>query len=909
MLVLILFAGTAAAQIRGATGPLLTADHVEITYAPVAPVWGTAAAPSPLYPLSADGQTGSTALLYFLDFDWSVNPTVGELQAPNLPALTETEQAAIDVSPDWMKPALFRKFFALNKDLAGTLAAMIVNPEDPLYTDELAFTVAYTPDNDLLSMKDPVALLTENVRLIYEDAAELSYVQIVELGTVGQGDYGTTLSYRVMVDGVVQDFEIPKEVYYWNVVAPRLSDEAPDFIKPSTGARAMPGDGGVFWRSYLPHDLTGADSYGTPMYFQGVNADDLQNLTPSAPGHLRDMAIHNLEVVYDGATHDVIFAEYAFGSGEVYATTLRLDAAYTANGCKLLENLLNQGNGDVLLKDGAQIALIHDSPCPEFQDALTALGRWADVTELTSAQIAAYTPDDWTTFNSTFQKVVVPTNQPADLWAVLSGDTVKAALEAYVSNYGVLEFHLVPPVDAKGYEDLTFPTGFGYTAAATDAITVYGRPKLFDMLAGKDILWDGQRHDGISGDRPLWDDPDALQALGNWVGKNMLDNIEERQHVTGGSPNRSVQPVRIAFDHYGNCGELEDLIGAAMRTALIAGLEVTDMNEDHVWNEFYHDNQWLYFQNDWSNGATRIATPGGGQDVDYGGGKDISFILAWWADASVTSVTDRYSKTITLAFHVTDSNGGPVPDALVEIWSEGWQTQNLMTGFWMRTDADGRASVLVGDNRNYDMRILSSIGDYPTQPATGQHLLQVVTAAAAVDGATFNVEHQFTQPLVQVTESAPDPNPNQSFALHVVLNAYHRFSNLVNYYSPGASAATEVDRALLDVFLVDQDNLSAARGNKPFTAAFARLGVADLDETIFPPTDATWHLLVKNHSAKYSDHLMDISVTTEGDPWQSDDDAVDDDTTADDDSTADDDTSHHGGGSGDNSGDNGGCGC
>ena len=44
MLVLILFAGTAAAQIRGATGPLLTADHVEITYAPVAPVWGTAAA-------------------------------------------------------------------------------------------------------------------------------------------------------------------------------------------------------------------------------------------------------------------------------------------------------------------------------------------------------------------------------------------------------------------------------------------------------------------------------------------------------------------------------------------------------------------------------------------------------------------------------------------------------------------------------------------------------------------------------------------------------------------------------------------------------------------------------------------------------------------------------------------------
>jgi hypothetical protein len=314
------------------------------------------------------------------------------------------------------------------------------------------------------------------------------------------------------------------------------------------------------------------------------------------------------------------------------------------------------------------------------------------------------------------------------------------------------------------------------------------------------------------------------------------------------------------------------------------GLEITDINEDHVWNEFYLDGTWYYFQNDWSNGATRVASPGGGQDVDYGGGKDISFILGWLGDGRVESNIERYSNSITLDVTLTDANGQPVPDGVIEIYSEGWQTSEKYVGYWMVTDAQGHASAKLGDNRDFYVRALTNIGDYPIQPHKGEKvpptLEQVIQAADAVNGATFTFEHQFDEPLVNVTVEEPE-NQNDSFALHVTLGATHRFQLIHNSWS-GVYAFQPTDTPAIDAFLVNDDNLDAAKSNDPFTAAYAWMGVTDLDETVYPPTDETWNLLVTHHSAFASDQLLDISVTTEGDPWvpPSDDTGDDDDTDA-----------------------------
>ncbi|MHA1568936.1 MAG: transglutaminase domain-containing protein [Alphaproteobacteria bacterium] len=887
---------SAWAQTPGPTTPPLAVENPEIIYNPLTPHRVTSFLPPPLFPSGPKAAEDIGA--YYMDrydnYAWSVNPTVGDLTEPDLPSLSATMQAAVDIAPDWMKPALARRFLEIDEDLAEDLADMIANPEDDLYTDELAFSVAYICEYDLRNIIDPVDFLTENVALIYEYDDLLDYVEIVENGTLGEGDYGTTLRYRVMVEAAgdddandddtagsweVEEFTIPEEVYYWGVVHPRLSDEEPNYIKPSGGGDASPENGGVFWRSYLPYDIDGENSYSTPMYMEGIDSADLQNLSPSAWGYLNNLTIHNLEIAYHGDTQNPVFVEFAKGSGTIFAATMDMVKAEETNDCLLLQNLLDQGNGDILLPADSPIAVLADGSIPSvFENAFTALGRWDDVTKITSAEFLAYDTTAWDTFKATYKKVVVLPAQVLGFYEALCDTTVKENLEAYVSGWGVLQMHIVPPHKgaAKAMTDLTFPGGFGFADSTTDEVTVYGRPLLFDMLEGIDILWDGQVHGGISGDRPLWDNADALQALGNWVGKNMLDNISERQAITGGAPERAIQPSRIVYNHFGNCGELQDLIGAAMRTALIPGLLITDINEDHVWNEFYHDGAWYYFQNDWSNGATRVGTPGGGQDKDYGGGKDISFILAWWGDGRVDAASDRYSNTVTLEFNLTDADGNPVPDAWIEIYSEGWNTSTKYAGFWMRSDADGHAEVQLGDLRNYYVRILSGAGDEPHQESGHVSLTQMVDAEDATDGSVFTMNHQFDEKLVKVTVQDYTAAVNDSFALHVVLTATQRFEYLYHLYSR-ASGFPVVETPLVDVFLVNGENLNAAQQNEEFDAAAAWLGVAELDETVYPPTDENWHLLVTSHSAAESDHMFDIEVTAEGDPWAPDDDTIGDD--------------------------------
>jgi hypothetical protein len=132
-----------------------------------------------------------------------------------------------------------------------------------------------------------------------------------------------------------------------------------------------------------------------------------------------------------------------------------------------------------------------------------------------------------------------------------------------------------------------------------------------------------------------------------------------------------------------------------------------------------------------------------------------------------------------------------------------------------------------------------------------------------------------------------------------VLGASDRYASARSIFS-GLRAYYPMTPPAVDVFLVNDENLDLARDNEPFQAAQAWLGVASLDERIYPPDDQMWHLLVAHHTTPDSDHLLDIEVTAEGEPYVPPPDTDDD--TADDD----DDDDHGGGGDDD---DDEGCGC
>ncbi|NLH47815.1 MAG: transglutaminase domain-containing protein [Myxococcales bacterium] len=884
----------------GPTIAPLKLDEATVYDHPLTPVFraGDEAAPVPLVRPAADETFGANYLNAYEQMIWSVNPAVGEIDAPEIETLSQTMLDAVAVAPDWLKMRVAHRFFEVNATIAEELAEILLDPIDDRYRDEYAFLIAYLSKSDLEGVNDRLAFFEANVGLIYEYDELLDYVEVVDSGESGKGDYGTTLRYHLIADGEETTYDLPRDIYYWHVVHPKLDVEGIDQVDPLTGYDADPGEGGYFWREYLMYDVGDGRGYQAPMYFQDVDAADLQGLAPSARGYLTDLSIHNLEIIYHGTGRDVAFAEFAYGSGQIFATTVRLAAASAANGCPLLENLLDQGNGDLLLPAASPIALLADTLVPEFQTALTDLGRWADATVIDSATLAGYGDTEWATFQTIYKKAVVLPNQPLALYQAVAN--AKTQLETFVSNYRVLELHL-DTADADDPAGLVFPGGFTTVAQAaneTDTVTVYGRPALADMLAGVTLLWDGETK-WLSGDRPLWENTDAVSAVGNWIGKNMLDNIQER-YDNGAPVERSLDPVRIAYNHYGNCGELQDIGAAAMRTALIPAGLVSTINEDHVWNEFYADDEWHPFQVDWSNGGNTINNPGIAYDKQVGGSKDISFAVFWLGDGRVEAVPERYSDHITVNFALTDADGAPVPDARIDIYSEGWGTTSKYQGFWLITDPDGLASVKLGENRNYFIYIESGAGVYPdTGKGEKTPLEWIVKAADATANATFDYTHQFAQPLVN-DQPLEFEQLNDTYALHLTFNATDRLAGTKSAFS-AARPYYPFDPPLVDVFLVNDKNLEKARTNQAFKAAYAWTGLSSFDEAIYPPDDRTWHLLVTHHSAPLSDHLLDIAVTAEGDLYVPAEPTDDDD----DDQADDDDQS----GGGDDDDDDAGCGC
>ena len=160
--------------------------------------------------------------------------------------LTQDAEAAVNIAPDWLKMDLrdnFRRLSIVNQILYAGLINNAVYP----YIDEICFEVAHIAPQTLSSSMDS-ELLIENVESLYEIDTYFDYVDIVDYNN--DGDYYSTTVYKVMEQGNIQEIELPREIYYWYIVHPKLHKEIPNYINPGTGNPANPPTG-VFWRDFL----------------------------------------------------------------------------------------------------------------------------------------------------------------------------------------------------------------------------------------------------------------------------------------------------------------------------------------------------------------------------------------------------------------------------------------------------------------------------------------------------------------------------------------------------------------------------------------------------------------------------------------------------------------------------------
>ncbi|MBM3332403.1 hypothetical protein FJY68_11250 [candidate division WOR-3 bacterium] len=323
-----------------------------------------------------------------------------------------------------------------------------------------------------------------------------------------------------------------------------------------------------------------------------------------------------------------------------------------------------------------------------------------------------------------------------------------------------------------------------------------GYPLLREKLAPTQLFWDGRKHAWGGG---FEDTMQAVAVVGRWAALTM---------PRGAEGNRPIQPVTIAHEHNGNCGEMQDLLQAAARTALIPCGGVNDINEDHVWNEVWWDNLFIPYAND---PTTHIADSGCAYEKKYGGSKDCSAIWDWRNDGWQRSVIGTYSDVCTLTVQVYDSCLRPVDGEIVKLSSEAWGG-GMINCFFGVTDRSGRYTTVLGDNQNYYLTLSGPLGDV----AAGK----IIDSAAATPGSSFFYACTLSGRLESLAITSDSGTPLDRFRIDV---SYSAAREVVYGYdcfnSGGYNEYALVDTpGAADFFIASQPEFLGYLSDQPFRA-------------------------------------------------------------------------------------------
>jgi hypothetical protein len=585
-------------------------------------------------------------------------------------SLTGKAVEAVSKIPIWLKQEFKRNLLSLSAELQDKIADLIIQCDDPRYIDEIAFMASHTSPEDMTNSAFVPEIFSRNAEFIYKADEILDFVKLVEFGTAGKdNDFWTTVQLHVKTETSDKWIEIPKEDYYWYVVHLKLDAEEMLFINPASGKASEPPKGQMFREYYLftPQD---AKSYVEHFIFshpQKIEETEFSGWNFSAHGYFKDMKTGPLELVKTG-DGKVVFMEFRIGSGTVIASLMPVEKAYEESKSMILVNMLSYGNGDIIMPKTMKYLVVQDTLPFENDTVANVLQKEKYTYEIHgSAELEGLDL-------SAFKKIVIPSDQPLSLYQSIEKNREK--IETWISSGGVFELHGAVSKDENDWSGLKMPGDFTSESQKdnkSDAVVIGGHPHYMDLIKNTSVFWDEKNYEGMPGERIFNPDSFALDKIGWFSTQNMFDNIEECQKKHPFSPvERAIHAVRIIYNHFGNCGELQDVLTAAARTGLIPIYNVANPLEDHVWNEIPYKDQFLPYQVDWSDGPTRINSPSVSQEKKWGGGKDLSMVAGYRGDGMMFNVTDRYTDTFTLKISLTDKEGRPVDGAMVLFASEGF---------------------------------------------------------------------------------------------------------------------------------------------------------------------------------------------------------------------------------------------
>ncbi len=370
---------------------------------------------------------------------------------------------------------------------------------------------------------------------------------------------------------------------------------------------------------------------------------------------------------------------------------------------------------------------------------------------------------------------------------------------------------------------------FLYTANDT------GFPVLRDLLLNQTTLWNGTRNQ-VQGNG-------AVGAVTDWGSRVMEFRFEETMR-------RDHQPVSLYEQHFGLCGENGEVLVAAAKTALIPTVSVINFDAMHAWNEFY-ERGW----HQWEGYSHQIDNP-----QAEGGPGSMTVTSSLNPDQSFFTNIDLYTPTSDLTVNVFDRNGVPVDGAMVKIRSQ--PSTNFRGAYPLlgnATDVNGGTTFKVGANFGYFIQVLSPIDGWLPESA---ELPMAFPTTAPGQNHTFNVTLDTQMPL-RANLSALYRDPGYGVRFNVTADdlvhqtRFHRdpwgyFFHIEKGYS---------DRTRLDVFFLDDENLSLYRnGQEFFPGAVLNLSMGDEGSVILDDAK-DWHIVVPGMARPLTRSYISFHVT------------------------------------------------
>lgn len=331
---------------------------------------------------------------------------------------------------------------------------------------------------------------------------------------------------------------------------------------------------------------------------------------------------------------------------------------------------------------------------------------------------------------------------------------------------------------------------------------------------------------------------DAIGTVNSWI-----DNVMN----WGAGSERPIQPVRIYTLHCGNCGEYQDIRNAAARIALIPSVSTSNICEDHVWNEFWavDTEEWIH----WDGGS--INSP---LMYEQGWGKILSAVFNWRGDGYVWNVTDRYSADVcTLTVQLWDSTGKPADGYRIKVYSDFYYGGVYYTT-WGITNAQGYDTFILGDNKNYYVRVEGVFGNFPPTANAYTNVIQT-----SQPGASYYWEHTMTGASMDlnVTQAVEYPNPLDDYMMQIGYNCIYD-SDYGTFFT-NSNFARKTYPGNVDFFLANQENYAQYFIFQPAQGfAVSNNSAGGLVDFVLP-TDEAWYGVFSNR--EQSVVVPTISVT------------------------------------------------